>query len=186
MPQTVAWIDHKYDHEHDGRFATHVMASAKEFEDCYGDISPVGFACVAWRLATAPYLEPGYVRFHRRVLAAECMANAWDGSLIALARLVAPWPAPLAESQVWGQDRGWQGWPETFGQFVSPSHRELSHVPYVRSMLLVDARLALTDLPPAPAGPGPELVELATRTVAVLVREMNDLLGPMVTRLDER
>ena len=120
MPQpTVAWIDQQYDRENAGlgrsRFAEHIWAHVKEFDECWGDISPVGFACVAWRLTTAPHLDPGYVRLHRRVLEAECVRNSWDGSLTVHARLVSPWPAALADSQVWGQDRGWRGWPETFG-----------------------------------------------------------------------
>jgi hypothetical protein len=180
----VASIDQQYDREHAGRYAGHVENNAKEFEDCWGDISPVGFACVAWRLATAPSLDPGYVRLHRRVLSAECVRNGWDGSLIAQVRLVSPWPAELAASQVWGQDRGWRGWPETFGQFLAPSQEELSRIPFVRPVLLVDAPLSLADLPPAPDAPGPGLPALAAHAVGVLVRELNDLLGPMVARLD--
>jgi hypothetical protein len=181
---TVAWIDQQYDREHAGRFAEHIEANLKQFEDCWGDISPVGFACEAWRLATAPSLDPGFVRFHRRVLYAECLRNTWDGSLTAQVRLVSPAPAELARSQVWGQDRGWRGWPETFGQFLAPSQEELSRIPFVRPVLLIDAPLSLTDLPPVPEGPGPEVAGLAERTVAVLVRELNDLLGPMMGRLD--
>lgn len=33
-PPTVAWIDRQYDREHAGRYAEHVLASVKEFEDC--------------------------------------------------------------------------------------------------------------------------------------------------------
>ncbi len=188
-PLTVAWIDHHYDRENVGvgrsRFAEHVWVHAKEFDDCWGDISPVGFACVAWQLATAPHLDPGLVRFHRRVLSAECVRNTWDGSLTVEARLVSPWPAALAETQVWGQDRGWRDWPQTFGQFLAPSQQELARLPHVRSTLLVDAPVSFADLPKLPDGPGPELPELAEHAVTVLVRELNDLLTPMVTRLEE-
>ncbi|SNY54479.1 hypothetical protein [Paractinoplanes atraurantiacus] len=183
-PVAVAWIDRQYDRENGGRFAEHVLAGAKEFAGCWGDISPVGFACVAWGLATAPRLDPGYVRLHRRVLAADCVRNEWDGSLTVQVRLVAPWPEALAGDQVWQQDRGWRGWPETFGQFLQPSQEELSRVPHVRSALLVDAPVQLGALPPVPDGPGPAMVDLAERAVTVLVREVNDLLGPMLTRLE--
>jgi hypothetical protein len=52
-------------------------------------------------------------------------------------------------------------------------------------LLLIDAPLPLADLPPAPEEPGPELPELAIRAVSVLVRELNDLLGPMLGQLDQ-
>lgn len=189
MPQTtIAWTDQQYDRENAGtygsRFAEHVWGHAEEFDDCWDDISPVGFACVSWRLATAPHLDPGYVRLHRRVLSAECRRNGWDGSLTVEARLVSPWPEALASSKVWGQDRGWRGWPETFGQFLAPSQEELSRVPHLRPVLLVDAPLSLADLPPVPDAARADLPELAMRAVGVLVREINDLLGPMVGRLD--
>ena len=188
-PLTFAWIDHHYDRENAGlgrsRFAEHVWVHAKEFDDCWGDISPVGFACVAWKLATTPHLDPGFVRLHRRVLRATCGRNTWDGSLTVAADLVAPWPAELTGSRAWTQDRGWRGWPETFGQFLAPSAEELSRVPHLRSTLTAEAPLPLTDLPRIPEDAGPELPDLGERTVTVLVRELNDLLAPLVTRLGE-
>ncbi|MCO8271826.1 hypothetical protein M1L60_14605 [Actinoplanes sp. TRM 88003] len=186
---TVAWIDDHYDRENAGvgrsRFAEHVWVHAKEFDDCWGDISPVNFACVAWRLATAPHLDPGFVRLHRRVLRAECRRNTWDGSLTVAVDLVAPWPGELTASRDWTRDRGWRGWPETFGQFLTPSAEELSRIPHLRSTLTAEAPLPLAGLPKIPEDAGPELPDLAERTVAVLVRELNDLLAPLVTRLEE-
>ncbi|MBU2668312.1 hypothetical protein KOI35_32850 [Actinoplanes bogorensis] len=186
----VAWVDQHYDRENAGlgrsRFAEHVWVHAKEFDDCWGDISPVGFACVAWRLATAPHLDPGYVRLHRRVLTAGLERNSWDGSLTAAVNLVAPWPVALEANKAWTQDRGWRGWPETFGQFLAASPEELSRTPHARSSLLVEAPLPLADLPPIPDSAGPELPDLAERTVTVLVRELNALLAPMLTQLEER
>jgi hypothetical protein len=186
MPSpSIAWIDHQYDREHGDRYATHVRALQTVFSDYWGDISPVGFACTAWRLATLPYLNPGYVRFHRRVLSVDCEPNTWDGSLTAHVQLVSPPPGPLAKTHVWGQDRGWQGWPAVLGQFLAPSPEEVSRFPYVRPLLLIDAPLPLADLPPAPEEPGPELAELAIRAVSVLVRELNELLGPMLAQLEQ-
>ncbi|TDO42206.1 hypothetical protein C8E87_5972 [Paractinoplanes brasiliensis] len=181
-------MDEQYDRENAGlgrsRFAEHVWVHAKEFDDCWGDISPVGFACVAWRLATAPHLDPGFVRLHRRVLRAELRRNTWDGSLTAAVDLVAPWPAELNGARSWTQDRGWRGWPETFGQFLAPSQEELARIPHARSIVVVEAPLTFAGLPALPDNPGPELPELAERTVTVLVRELNDLLSPMATRLE--
>lgn len=185
MLPELARVDSASDREHGGRYARHVLARAAEFDETWGDISPVGFACVAWRLATVPELDPGYVRLHGRVLTAECLRNRWDGSLTARVGLVSPPPQALAADAVWGRDRGWRGWPETFGQYVAPTQEELSRTPHVRPVLLVDAPLPLAGLPPAPDGPGPELPTLAERAVAVLARELNELLGPMLGALDD-
>lgn len=97
------------------------------------------------------------------MLTAECVRNGWDGSLTVRVQLVSPWPEALAASQVWGHDRGWRGWPETFGQFLAPSQEELSRIPHVRPVLLIDAPLPLADLPSVPDEPGLELPELAAR-----------------------
>ncbi|GLY33488.1 hypothetical protein [Kineosporia sp. NBRC 101731] len=185
MPSpSIVWIDQQYDRENDDRYATHVTALQSVFSDSFGDISPVTFACTAWRLATVPYLDPGYVRFHRRVLGVICERNAWDGSLIARVQLVSPLPGPLARTQVWGHDRGWKSWPAVLGHYLPPSPQELARFPFVRPVLLVDAPLPLTDLPPAPERPGPELAELAQRAVSVLTRELNDLLSPIINTLE--
>ncbi|GAB3283484.1 hypothetical protein [Kineosporia babensis] len=181
---SVAWIDQQYDRENGERYATHVRALEAVFTEHWGDISPVGFACTAWRLAGVPYLDPGYVRFHRRVLSAVCERNEWDGSLTAHVQLVSPAPEGLAKTQVWGQDRGWRGWPAVMGQYLTPSAEEMSRFPHVRPLLLVDLPLPLNDLPPTPEGPGPDLPELAARAVSVLARELSDALGPLIAQLD--
>ena len=184
----VCWIDHSYDLENAvlgvSRYAEHVQRHWADFADAWGDISPVGFACAAWRLATAPSLDPGFVRFHRRVLSAECRRNEWDGTLLAQVSLVSPWPQELSSSRVWARDRGWRDWPTTLGQFLAPSQHQLSKIPHARSVVLVDAPLPLDLLPVPPDEPGPHLPELAERTVAVLVHELNELLGPMVAELE--
>ena len=184
----MCWIDHPYDRENAvlgaSRYAEHVQINWADFSDVWGDISPVGFACAAWRLATAPSLDPGYVRFHRRVLSADCRRNEWDGTLLAQVSLVSPWPLELSASRDWGHDRGWRGWPETFGQYLAPSQHELSKIPHARAVVLVDAPLALDLLPTPPDEPGPHLPGLAERTVTVLASELNELLGPMLARLE--
>jgi hypothetical protein len=181
---SIAWIDQHYDRENGDRYEHHVRSLEAVFTQHWGDISPVGFACTAWQLANLPYLDPGYVRLHRRVLSATFEPSGWDGSLIARVQLVPPPPEALAKTQVWGQDRGWRGWPAVLGQYLTPSDEEVSRFPHVRPVLLIDAPLPLTDLPPTPEGPGPDFPELAVRAVTVLVRELNDLLGPMVGELE--
>ncbi len=189
---TTFRIDDAYDREHGGRYARLVASRVGDFAEAWGDIAPVTFACVAWRLATPPDLTPGYVRYHRRVISAACVRNSWDGGLTGVVELAAPWPASLHEQRVWQRDRGWRGWPEAFGQFVSPSDHDLARLPHLRSSLRIDAPLPLDGLPPAPAGPPPvaggpadEVAPAAARAVAAIVRALNDLLDPLVGRLDE-
>lgn len=172
-------IDDAYDREHGGRFARLVGARPEAFADTWGDIAPVTFAVAAWRLAVPPALTPGYVRFHRRVIAAELTRNAYDGGLTATVLLAVPWPPALHTSRVWARDRGWRGWPEAFGQFVDPTDQDLARAPHLRASLRVDAPLPLDGLPPAPAGPDDGVAVAARHAVTVAVRSLNELLDPL-------
>jgi len=51
-------------------------------------------------------------------------------------------------------------------------------------MLLVQAPVRLDDLPAASDGPNDELEQNARRAVSVIVRELNELLTPMIQQLD--
>ena len=184
--QRAFWIAGSFDREHaaDGRsrYGEEVRRRIDDFADAWGDIAPVTFAVTAWRLATA--LEPGYVRRHRRIVAATCARNSWDGSLICDVTLVSPWPAELTGSRQWGRDRGWRDWPQLFGQYVAPSERDLTRSPHLRASLLVQAPVRLDDLPPAPDGPGDDVEQLARIATGVLVRELNAILDPIVEQLE--
>jgi len=180
------WIDDDFDREHAAdavsRYGCEVRGRASEFAESWGDISPVTFTAIAWRLATT--LEPGYVRWHRRVVAANCLRSPWDGSLTCEVSLVSPWPAELTWTRQWWRDRGWRDWPQLFGQYVPPSEQDLTRSPHLRATLLVQAPVRLADLPPAPAGPGDEVPQRAQLAVAVIVRELNDLISPIVEQLE--
>ena len=184
--QQAFWIDEQFDREHatggPGRYAGEVRSRIDEFAPAWGDFAPVTFAVVAWRLATG--LEPGYVRRHPRIVSAACSRSAWDGSLICDVTLVSPWPAQLTWSRQWDRDRGWRDWPQLFGQYVGPSEQDLTRSPHLRASLLVQAPVRLDDLPPAPEGPDAEVEQSAHRAVAVLVRELNELLNPIVDQLE--
>ncbi|MDL4776366.1 MULTISPECIES: hypothetical protein [Thermomonosporaceae] len=186
--QRAFWTDDRYDRERArggaGRYAERLRDNVGEFGAAWGDIAPVEFACAAWRVATPPLTSPGYVRWHRRVLSATCVRNTWDGSLTARVRLVSPPPAPLTVSRTWWRDRGWQGWPEVFGQFVEPAEQDLAKAPHLRASLEMDAPVPLGRLPAAPDGLDGTLEETAHRALVVLVGELNELLAPIIAQLE--
>ncbi|MCW2919229.1 MAG: hypothetical protein JWN52_7297 [Actinomycetia bacterium] len=180
------WIDHDYDRERaaggSSRYAEHVRRNVAAFDGSWGDIAPVTFACAAWRLATTP--SPPYVRWHRRILSAACDRNPWDGTLTAHALVVSPLPAQLTNSREWWRDRGWRDWPQTFGQYLDPTDQDLTRTPFLRTTLLIDVPVPLDALPPAPDGPFKTLPQTAGLAVAVLVKELNELLNPIIRRLE--
>ena len=182
------WLDHEYDRERAGdgtsRYAARVRSGLAEFADTFGDIAPVTFAGVAWRLAGPPALDPGFVRWHPRVLDAACDRNQWDGTLTARITIVSRWPAELTWSRQWGRDRGWRDWPQTFGQYLRPSEQDVARAPHLRAALLVEAPVPIAALPAAPDGPADDVAGAALRAVTVLVRELNELVDPIVQQLE--
>lgn len=182
------WLDHDFDREHavagSSRYAEAVRARPEAFAESWGDIAPVTFACTAWRLATEPGLSPGFVRWHRRIVYAACARNPWDGTMTGQVTLVSPWPAELTWSREWWRDRGWRDWPQTFGQYLQPTDQDLSRSPHLRASLLVEAPLPLDSLPPAPEGPSDDIEGKARHAVTVLVRELNEILTPIVRQLE--
>ncbi|GAA3392932.1 hypothetical protein [Cryptosporangium minutisporangium] len=184
------------------RYAQLVRYHQDLFVDAWGDIAPVEFAAVAWRIATPPLTTtPAYVRWHRRVLSAEVVRNFWDGSLLARVQLVAPSPVNLATlppvssgappTSPFGDDQvrepgdgAWRGWTSSFGQFVTPTAQDLARGPFLRTTVLVEAPLPLAGLPEAPDGPVEGFEDDADRAVAVLARALDRLVAPVVTSLE--
>lgn len=180
------WLDEGYDREdapdHISRYGAEVRERTAEFAGTWDDISPVPFTVTAWRVAAS--LAPPYLRWHRRITAAACLASPWDGSLVCEVSVVAPWPAELSQVRTWCHDRGWRDWPQLFGQYALPSEQDLTRAPHLRASLLVQAPVPLDRLPPAPAGPADDAPGTARRAVAAVVRELNDLLMPMISQLE--
>jgi hypothetical protein len=167
------------DHE---RFAAAVTGRLADFADTWDDISPAGFAAVAWRIAVD--LQPPYVKWPPRVISATCRRNTWDGTLTAEVTLAGRWPAELTTTRQWTRDRGWRDWPQTFGQYLTPTDHDLARAPHLRTLLLIETPVGIGDLPAAPAGPAADVVPAARHAVAVLARELTDLLRPLITQLD--
>jgi hypothetical protein len=181
---TAFWVDDRTDRERAGRFTELLNDHIGDFDGIWGDIAPVAFTCAAWRLAIPPLADPGFVRWHRRVLSVRCSRNTWDGSLNAQLTVASPLPAALSASRTWWHDRGWHEWPEIFGQFVEPAKADLAKNPFIRPVLLVDVPIPLDDLPPTPDRPDREFAGTAQRAVLVVVRELNRLVGPVIAQLD--
>ncbi|MEU8184888.1 hypothetical protein AB0B85_12145 [Micromonospora sp. NPDC049044] len=187
MPEPRAfWLDEQFDRERGadvgGRYEAEVRRRLDDFADSWGDISPVGFAATAWRVATD--LSPGFVRWHRRIVSATCTRSPWDGSMVGAVTVISRWPAELTWTRQWQRDRGWRDWPQLFGQYTTPTEQDQTRSPHLRAMLQVEAPVPLDDLPPAPDGPDGDVATTARRATAVLVRELNDLLAPMIGQLE--
>jgi hypothetical protein len=86
--------------------------------------------------------------------------------------------------RAWCRDRGWRDWPQLFGQYAPPSERDLTLAPHLRASLLVQAPVPLDRLSPAPAGPADDAPATARLAVAAVVRELNDLLAPVISQLE--
>jgi len=182
---TAFWLDDR-DHADSatGPYAELLRDHVAEFDGIWGDFAPVAFACAAWRLATPPVADPGFIRWHRRVLSVRCERNTWDGSLNAHVAVVSRLPAALSTSKTWWRDNGWRQWPEIFGQFVEPAEADVAKIPFIRPVLLVDVPLPMDDLPPTPDGPDQRFAETARHALLVLVRELNRLVGPVVIQVE--
>ncbi|MEV0214781.1 hypothetical protein [Micromonospora sp. NPDC050695] len=132
MPETRAfWLDEQFDREHGtdgrGRYEVEVHARIDEFADTWGDFAPVAFAATAWRVASE--LSPGFVRWHRRIISADCARSPWDGSMVCAVTVASRWPAELTWTKQWQRDRGWQDWPRLFGQFTDPTEQDQTRHP---------------------------------------------------------
>jgi hypothetical protein len=183
----VFWLDPRVDPlrlAEDGGYADVLRRHLVDFDGVWGDIAPVAFACTAWRLAIPPAADPGFIRCHHRVLTARCEENTWDGSLTARITVVSPLPSALSVSKAWWHDRGWQEWPQVFGQFVEPAQRDLAKYPFIRPVLHMDVPVPLDNLPATPDGPDDTLAATAQRALSCIVRELNRFLAPVVAQLE--
>ena len=184
---TTFWLDPRADPtrwSQDGDYAALLHRHLADFDGIWGDIAPVAFACTAWRLAIPPIAVPGFIRCHQRVLTARCEQNSWDGSLTARITLVSPMPSALLASKAWWHDRGWQEWPQVFGQYVEPAPRDLAKYPFVRPVLHLDVPVPPDHLPTTPDGPDETLGATAQQALSSLVRELNRFLGPLIAQLE--
>jgi hypothetical protein len=185
------WVDRDYDREYasDGisRYGAYLRDAA--FEPWTDEDQAVEWAVFAWRRAAGPVMSPGYVRCHPRVLAARLDRSGWDGSLVAGIDLVSSWPEELKTVlargvRLGGRDASWQDWPAGhLGETVSyyePSEADVAARPYALATLSLQFTVPSAALPEPPATSA-AVLGAGQRAVAVVVAELNRIVGPILT-----
>jgi len=185
------WVDRDNDREHAGdgvsRYGAYLRDAA--FEPWTDHDRAVEWAVFAWERATGPVMSPGYVRYHPRVLGARLDRSGWDGSLVAGVNLVSPWPAETKTAltravRLGDRDAYWQDWPTEYasGDTVSyhePSAADLAARPYLLVRLSSQFTVPSAALPEPPATPT-ALLSAGQQAVAVVVAELNRIVGPVL------
>jgi hypothetical protein len=191
-PLVPFWVDCDYDRENasDGisRYGAYLRDTA--FEPWTDHDQAVEWAVFAWRRATGPVMSPGYVRHHSRVLAARLERNGWDGSLVAAVSLVCSWSEPLKTAltrgvRLGGRDAYWQDWPIEYrgGETISyyePSEADVAARPYALATIGLQLTVPSAALPEPPSN-STALLSAGQQAVAVLVAELNRIVGPVLS-----
>ncbi|WP_433239893.1 hypothetical protein [Actinomadura nitritigenes] len=195
------WIDEVYDRDYASNGASRFGAYVRDrlsttFAECWDGTRDepstrlAEFASAAWRTATGPVMAPGYVRYNSRVRSASVERSQWDGSLLAVVSLVAPWPTALARSFDWQRGRHWRDWPtELRGEgydFVAPTERDVAEYPFLQASITLTFSLPVAGLPAAPEGPKDDVEQLAREAVASLVAGLNATVEPVLDLLEGR
>jgi hypothetical protein len=185
------WVDRDYEREYasDGisRYGAYLRDAT--FEPWTDHDQAVEWAVFAWRRATGPVMSPGYVRSHPRILAARLERSGWDGSLVAGVDLVSSWPEQLKTAlagglKPGGQDAYWQDWPSEYrgGETISyhePSEADVAARPYLLATVSLQFTVPPAELPDPPAAPA-ALLNAGQQAVAVVVAELNRVVGPVL------
>jgi hypothetical protein len=191
LAHAAFWVDRDDDREHasDGvsRYGAYLRDAA--FEPWTDHDQAVEWAVFAWERATGPVMSPGYVRYHPRVLGAWLERSGWGGSLVAGVNLVSPWPAEIKTVltravRLGDRDAYWQDWPAEYvgGDTVSyyePSEADLAARPYLLATLSLQFTVPSAALPEPPATPT-ALLSAGQQAVAVVVAELNRIVGPVL------
>jgi hypothetical protein len=196
------WIDDEFDRSaaSDGisRFGAYVrQRTSNGFDECWDGTFELAlterFAALAWQTATGPVMSPPYVRRHPVVLSARVEVNleADDSSrrLAAAVELASRWPTGLERR--WDGMHRWQQWIwENRLETSWPREPEGDEIARGDCFALPSLRLMFAvptgDLPAVPVLPHvPGQVELAARAaVAVLVAQLNEVVGPVLLALE--
>ncbi|GAB7182175.1 hypothetical protein ATKI12_2006 [Kitasatospora sp. Ki12] len=187
-PVTLAFVDDDYDRRHasDGnsRFGVYLDRYAglpREGEPPY---TGAEFAVVAWGIATAPVMSPGYVRIRPDLLAVTAHPAEDDPTALVL-RITAPVPHHALATRP--RPGRWLDW-ERDCHDRGPWSPTVEPIPDRRPVMLLSAYLCLpvpaaTLVVPTANRVGPELTGQAKAAVAVLAEHVNRLAGPAVAAL---
>jgi hypothetical protein len=148
---------------------------------------PDELAVFAWRRGTGPVMAPPYIWDHHRVLSARLARDDYDGQLIATVDLLTTAPRELRGAPLPG-DGHWRDWPSDWS--FSGDHT-VWHDPYgpefaggARYMLgSISLQFPVTCELPAP-GPDGADAETCVEAVAELVRHLNEIVGPVIDRIE--
>lgn len=186
------WIDTEYDRDyadHPGgsRYAAYIRQG--RFEPYSDDDQAVELAVFAWDRATTPVMSPGYVRRHPRILTARLARSDWDGSLIAQVDLLTGQPAQFRNGLPGPGGGWWRSWPSEHSfmsdreTWYEPRTEELANGAYLLASVSLRFTVPSAGLPqPHPDGAD---VETCERAVAIVVRELNAIVGPVLARIEE-
>jgi hypothetical protein len=182
----VCWIDRDYDRAaastRHGRYAAYLVGHAELFKpwrDAGADgitLDPVDFAIAAFQCATGPIMSPGYIRWHGRICDYGATRSDHDSSLVLFVTLAVPAPLRLP----WN----WQGWQQTFldNRYIQPPDTRPT------GLCRLELRWPVpTSQLPAPTQPrlgGVPNPRDATRTIQVLVDQLNATAGPVLAELE--
>jgi hypothetical protein len=185
---TAFRVDRDYDREYASDGISRYGAYLRDvtFEPWTDHDQQVEWAVFAWRNATGPVMSPGYARHHPRVLATRLERSGWDGGLVAD---VSAWPEQLTGALVkavrlGGREAYWQDWPtEHLGSDITryhePTEADVAARPYLLTTLSLQFTLPSAAFPQPPATSG-ALLNAGQRAVAVVVAELNRIVGPLL------
>jgi hypothetical protein len=182
------WIDTEYSGGIT-RYGAYVRQGS--FEPYSDNDRAVELAVYAWERGTGPVMSPPYVCRHRRVHRAQLARSDWDGSLLARVDLVISQPSPLRWMRT-DEERGyWRDWPvdqhavrrADEAPFYEPDSDELASDHYLLCTASLRFTVPSAGLPqPHPDGAD---VETCQRAVAVVVRELNAIVAPVLRQIEE-
>ncbi|MGW3183858.1 hypothetical protein ACWDD9_31775 [Kitasatospora sp. NPDC001119] len=177
---TLAFVDD----DHDDRFGLYLGEHADQLDDSDILISGAEVAMLAWTVATAPTMMPGYVRIRPDLLAVTA-TPAEDAPADLVLRITVPLPHRALAARP-GPGR-WLDWERDCYQ-RGPWSAQVEPIPDHRPVLTLTADILLPlpadelITPPVPL-PRAELTRTAKRVVARLADHVNEFGGPAVASL---
>ncbi|MGW0231943.1 hypothetical protein ACWDWO_26855 [Actinopolymorpha singaporensis] len=170
----LVWVDEAYDRDHasDGvsRYGAYLRSRGHLFDDDGAPLDAVSFACIAWQIACAPVMSPGFVQTADTIGRVRCRGSEeGPGEMVAELEARLGWPNWLR----WSCLHGWWDWERSdLGGLTAPVADRRALLFSVRVQLPVSA-LGL----PVPTTTEVD-VAAANEAVHLLCRRINEVAGP--------